>query len=471
MFIRWFAVFVVLIQAQFAMAQKAAEGKPDIVLIYADDLGYGDLGCYGATDAVTPNIDRLAAGGVRFTQGYASAPLCAPSRAGLMTGRYQQRFGYYTNVESTEAGLPHTEFNLAQLLRREGYVTGLVGKWHLGQFPSFHPNERGFDEFYGFLRAAHDYYDLRIPPLDPDKSYFQQRLHGPYIGYKAMDQPLYRNTTPIEEQGYLTTLFAREAVSFIERHKGDPFFLFLSFNAPHFPQAAPKEYVERFKTGDPIRDVYLAMVSAMDDGIGQVLAKLRDVGIEDNTLVFFISDNGGQEHRIGPPDRLSGGSNGILRGEKGEMYEGGIRVPFIVRWPRALPRAQVSTESVTTLDVLPTCMAAAGGQLPGDRVYDGTNLLSMLSEGAERGHDFLFWTMSPESEYAVRRGDWKLVFKDGRVQLFNLAEDVSEARDRSTLEPEKIREMRELYQRMRLQMRESIAGPKRYWKYPPKAGR
>ncbi len=463
-----FSVFLIGISSLW-LPGLAAEAQPNIVLIYADDLGYGDVACYGAQDARTPNLDRLATGGVRFTDGYVSAPICAASRAGLMTGRYQQRFGYYNNVESTEVGLPHTEFNLAQLLRKEGYATGLVGKWHLGSVPSRHPTEMGFTEFYGFLGGSHDYYDLAIPPVDANKSEFQRRLRGSYRGRLPSHQPLYRGTEPISEEGYLTDLLQREAVSFIERQvakdKNRPFFLYLAFNAPHFPQQAPASEIEKFKTGKPLRDVYLAMVAIMDRAVGAVLDQLDTAGVADNTLVFFISDNGGLERTHNrPPERISGASNGVLRGEKGELYEGGIRVPFIVRWPGKIPAGKVVAESVINLDVLPTCMAAAGGELPGDRTYDGRNLIPFLtSQMPIPPHAYLVWTMDPDKKYAVRQGKWKLLYEDDEINLYNLERDIGEKRNLAGSNTRKARDLYAFYQRLRREMRDSIAGPKRYW--------
>jgi len=252
---------------------RRAAGRPNVVLIVSDDQGYADASCYDhPAEVSTPSIDRLAQDGVRLTDGYASAYVCAPTRAGLLTGRYQQRFGFYTGGDS-RIGLPLSELTVADLLKKQGYATAVVGKWHVGIEPEYRPLRRGFDEFYGFLgHGAHDYFDLKI--TDEYTS-------------------IYRNNQPINDTGYLTHNLARQAVSFIERHHKQPFFLYLPFNAVHWPLQAPRQDIERFDTGDKSRDTYLAMLACMDEAIGRVLNALKQAGVDENTLVIFFSDNGG----------------------------------------------------------------------------------------------------------------------------------------------------------------------------------
>ena len=443
----------------------AGVAQPNIVLIIADDLGYGDLGCYGAADASTPHLDRLAERGMRFTDAYVTAPICSPSRAGLLTGRYQQRFGYFDNWDTELVGLPSSEFTLAQLLRREGYRTSLVGKWHLGYSPNQHPTELGFDEFYGFLQGAHDYYDLSLPSIAPEKSSFQKRLR-PFAGDSPFNEPLYRNTEPVSDRGYLTERFSDEAVGFIERNHRQPFFLVLSYSAPHAPQQAPREQVARFQTGDPIRDAYLAMVAVLDTGVGEISKTLSRLGLEKNTLIFFISDNGGWESKDSDPYWYSGSSNAPFRGGKRRLYEGGIRVPVIVSWPGEIPAGSTSSQLVSSLDVLPTCLAAAGSQLLRDRIFDGHNLLELPPDGTPL-RDHLVWTMEPDRTYAVRKGRWKLIHLEGETELFDLSQDSGEKQDLSVRNPDRVAQLQAIYQADRSWMRVPLSAPKRHWQQTP----
>ena len=378
-------------------------GKPNIVLIVADDLGYGELGLQGfRRDIPTPNIDSLAQNGVRFTQGYVSCPVCSPTRAGLMTGRYQQRFGHEFNpgpAQSASAGfgLARGEITLAERLKTLGYVTGMTGKWHLGYKSEFIPPRRGFDEFFGFLGGAHPY----LP------------------GGRAA--AICRGEEPVKEEEYLTDAFGREATAFIERHHDRPFFLYLPFNAVHMPLQAADRYLARFRDiKDPQRRTFAAMMAAMDDAVGRVLAKLREHGLEERTLIFFISDNGG-------PTRQTTSSNGPLRGYKGQVWEGGIRVPFVVQWKGRVPGGRVDERPVISLDIHPTAVAAAGGAVSPDWKLDGVNLVPFLAgEEAGRPHDTLCWRMG--TRHAIRQGDWKLLVETDQTDsaLFNLAEDVGE---------------------------------------------
>ncbi|MBA7603773.1 Arylsulfatase [subsurface metagenome] len=409
-------------------AGKAAN-KPNIVLIVSDDQGYADVSCYDHPEEVrTPNIDRLAAEGVRLTDGYASAYVCAPTRAGLLTGRYQQRFGFYTGGDS-RVGLPLSEVTVADLLKKEGYATGVVGKWHVGLEPEYRPLQRGFDEFYGFLgHGAHDYFKLQI--TDEYTS-------------------IYRNDKPIDDTGYLTDNLARQAVSFIERHHKRPFFLYLPFNAVHWPLQAPDDYIKRFNTGDENRDTYLAMLTSMDEAIGKVLDALKRIGADGNTLVIFFSDNGGAKKNLA--------NNGVLRDYKQSVYEGGIRVPFIVRWPGKLPKAAVCSEPVISVDILPTILSAAGVELPGDRVYDGKDMLAALrGEAQEPLHKALFW-YDGSQQWAVRAGKWKLLSRKGSLELYDLQADIGEKHDLAAQRPGVVEELEGMYAEWRSQMGEQIS--------------
>ncbi len=409
---------------------RSTAGKPNIILIVADDLGYADLGVQGCRDVPTPNIDTIARNGVRFTSGYVSCPVCSPTRAGLMTGRYQQRFGHEFNPgpaaqASQNFGLPLSETTIAERLKKLGYATGMFGKWHLGYLPELTPLRRGFDEFFGFYGGAHSYINAN------DRS----------------ANPIWRGSEKITSVSYTTDEFAREAVSFIERHQREPFFVYLPFNAVHAPLETIEKYRSRFSSiSDPKRQTYAAMLSAMDDGVGSVLGKLRDLKLEENTLILFISDNGG-------PTQQTTSSNLPLRGVKGQMLEGGIRIPFMMQWKGRLPAGRVYDFPVIALDLHPTAMAAAGGKLPADAKLDGVNLLPFLT-GEKKGspHDQLFWRFG--EQWAIRDGDWKLVQtrNDPAVQLFNLREDIGEKNNLADKRPDKVKELQNTWERWSSQM-------------------
>jgi arylsulfatase A-like enzyme len=390
------------------------ERRPNIILIVSDDQGYADSGCYGGIDIPTPHIDSLARDGVRCTDGYVSCPVCSPTRAGLMTGRYQQRFGWETNPgpgheQKPELGMSLDELTIADVMRDAGYQTGIVGKWHLGAGPKFHPSERGFDEFYGFLGGWNNYF-------------LENRRF-----------PVYRNQTEVTDYEYLTHAFAREAVDYIRRHSDEPFFLYLAYNAVHLPMEAPAEYIDRFAhIENPQRGTYAAMLSAMDDGIGEVRKALRDEGLEENTLVFFMSDNGGAAR--------NSSDNRPLHGHKGQVYDGGIRVPFLVCWPGVIPAGRTYSRPVIALDVLPTAAAAGGARVPDDRVIDGVNLLPFLDGDAGTPHDYLFWRH--RRGRASRHGNWKIVIPDeGVPELYDLASDIGEEKNLSDERPEILHDM------------------------------
>src|SRR5262245_1866816 len=408
-----------------------AGAKPNILVILADDFGYGDIGVHGCKDIPTPHIDSLAKNGVRCTNGYVSAPQCSPTRAGLMTGRYQQRFGHEHNQAHEGSALPLTEVTLADRLKAAGYVTGLVGKWHLGAGDKHHPQSRGFQEFFGFLGGANPYLPLAKTGVVPR---------------------ILRGKVDAKEKEYLTTALGREAAAFVDRHQKKPFFLYLAFNAPHGPMQASPKHLKRFeKIKDEKRRTYATMVAAMDDAIGVVLAKLKAAKLLDNTLIFFFSDNGG-------PTEVNGSLNTPLRGVKGEVREGGIRTPFLVQWPAKLPAGKVYDKPVIQLDIHPTALAAAGAPAPAGAKLDGVNLLPYLTGKAKGSpHAVLYWRFNfppnPKRtdlhKWAIREGDWKLFTDHGRdkdgkrvpggVKLVNLAEDVSESKDLSKEYPEKVK--------------------------------
>jgi arylsulfatase A-like enzyme len=414
------------------MPAAAAERKPNIVVIVADDLGYADLGCQGSKEVVTPHIDSIAKNGVRFTSGYVSCPVCSPTRAGIMTGRYQQRFGHEFNPgPATDAddkfGLPLSEKTLADRLKAAGYQTGMVGKWHLGYRPEYHPMKRGFDEYFGFLGGAHAY----LP------------------GKGMKDNPILRGTQEVDEREYLTDAFTREAVAYIERHKEQPFFLYLTYNAVHAPLQAIEKYRQRVpKDVEGKRATYLAMLTSLDDGVGAVLAKLREAKLEEDTLVFFVSDNGG-------PTQATTSRNDPLRATKTTVWEGGIRVPFMVEWKSHLPANKVYDQPLIALDIAPTALSAAGEKLPDDAKYDGVNLLPFLTGKMDQApHEKLFWRFGPQS--AIRAGDWKLVSIRGTEELFNLAEDIGEKKNLAAQKPEKLKELHDALKAWDAQLAEPL---------------
>jgi arylsulfatase A-like enzyme len=405
--------------------------RPNIVVIVADDLGYADLGCQGSLDIPTPNIDSLAKNGIRMSNGYVSCPVCSPTRAGLVTGRYQQRFGHEFNPgppdrAADDFGLPLDEVTLANRLKAAGYATGMVGKWHLGLKERFHPLKRGFTDYFGFLHGGHSYTDALGDPLNP----------------------IMRGFTPVDEQEYLSDAFSREAVAYIDRHAKEPFFLYLTYNAVHTPLQAPARYLNRFpRIEDSKRRTYAAMLSAMDDGVGAVLSRLREAGIEENTLIFFVSDNGG-------PSLANGSRNTPLRGNKSDVWEGGIRVPFIVQWKGKLPAGRVYDQPVISLDIHPTAVAAAGATLAKDADLDGVNLLPYLTGDKDAPpHETLCWRFGAKA--AVRDGNWKLVMLgDEPGQLFDLAADVGEQKNLAADHPDKVKELTAAYDRWSSQLME-----------------
>jgi arylsulfatase A-like enzyme len=429
------SLFLLTVAQTSAQTQRRngqpAPAKPNILVIVADDLGYADIGVNGCQDVPTPHIDSIARNGVRFTSGYVSGPYCSPTRAGLMTGRYQQRFGHEFNPGTAgnidpEFGLPLTETPLPARLKALGYATGMVGKWHLGFDPKFHPMKRGFDEYFGFLGGAHSYLEN-----GDDRN------------------PITRGSEPVKEVSYLTDMFGDEAVAFIERQRDKPWFLYLAFNADHSPMHAKESYLARFaQIKDPLRQKFAAMHAALDDNIGRVLEILRKHRLEENTLIFFVSDNGG-------PTNNNGSRNAPLRGFKAQTWEGGIRVPFLAQWKGRLPAGAVYERPVIQLDILPTVLAAAGAEAKAEWKLDGVNLLPYLT-GKQKGapHAALYWRFG--QQIAVRMGDWKLVKAPGAnatqgefrakasaegAHLYNLAGDVGEQNNLAEKEPVKLKQL------------------------------
>ncbi|MFD2255128.1 sulfatase [Luteolibacter algae] len=414
-----------ILLTSFLIIHASAEDKreqPNVLLILADDLGFADVGFNGSKDIPTPHIDAIAKAGVKFESGYVTHPYCSPSRAAIMAGRYQQRFGHEHNPqeasETNNDGIPTSEILLPARLKEVGYTTGLIGKWHLGVADQFKPLNRGFDEFFGFLGGGYNYFG------QPGKE----------------GAPIYRNEEAVDPESitYLTDTFGDEAVDFVQRHKGKPWFLFLSFNAPHAPDQATQEYLDRFPNLTGNRKTYAAMISAMDDAIGKVMAELKATNQEKETLVFFLSDNGG---RTGPAD------NQPLNGHKGYTFEGGVRVPFTASWPGHIPENITYEHPVSSLDIHATALALAGASLDDT---EGVNLLPFVTgEDSGAPHDVLFWRVAGGWDYAVRQRKDKMV-KPGwsdRQELYNLEADLSESHNTAKGHPEVIDRMQALYEK------------------------
>ena len=392
--------------------------KPNLVFIIADDLGYGDLGCYGCTDIRTPCLDRLATQGVRFTDAYSNASVCSPTRAAFITGRYQQRIGLEWAVyyDVPEEGLPPQETSLATMLRHAGYFTAMSGKWHLG-YGDWNPTRHGFDRFFGMLGGNVHYFE--------------------HYGRKGTPD-LWLDEKPIEREGYITDLIAQHAIQFIDEAADRPFFLYVPFNAPHFPFQGPADGSrlvtpkKDWQTGD--RTTYAAMVESLDKNVGRIVDAIDARGIADNTLIVFTSDNGGDVHSRNAP----------LAGGKGQLTEGGIRVPCIARWTNKLPAGKQTAQPAITLDFSATFLALADATAPKNRPLDGINLMPILEGHATPTERTLFWRRSFDPwrknvvpHRAVRHGRWKLIdYLDGKQMLFDLNADAGETNNLLHANPE-----------------------------------
>ena len=395
--------------------------RPNVLWIVGDDLGYGDVGFHGCKDIPTPHLDALAANGMRFTDGYVSGPYCSPTRAALLTGRYQQRFGHEFNPGGNAEGMPTTEKTLAEHLQSVGYKTGLVGKWHLGNTPNRRPLRRGFDEFFGFLGGAHSYFEA---------------------------EGILRGDRPAEAIDYATDAFGKEAVAFIQTHRDEPWFLNLAFNAVHTPMHATEDRLRKFASiEDPQRRKYAAMMSAMDDAIGAVQTALKATGQDRRTLIAFISDNGGPTMQ---GVTINGSNNAPLRGSKRTTLEGGVRVPFLLSFPGVIQPGEYR-KPVIQIDLCATALAACQVPIQAEWKLDGVDLIPYIT-GANQStpHDALFWRFGPQM--AIRKGDWKLVRYDlaadgqspgggprARVtaaKLYDLSKDLHEDHDLIEQKPE-----------------------------------
>lgn len=449
---------------------------PNVVVILADDLSWMDVSLYGGKNVLTPNIDAIGQQGVTFTEGYISSPICAPSRAGLLTGRYQQRFGFeiniherypknrieyfvYANLLNTgdwkvaqhedwaiptfedmqKQGLPPTEFTLAELLQTKGYQTAAIGKWHLGYNETAIPIKRGFDYHYGFYEAFSLY-----APTDKENIINQHLsdFSDPHIWRKGRtgNCAIRKNDQVVQEDTYLTTKIAQETNQWIKEHQEEPFFVYVPFSAPHTPFQATKEYYDQYAhIQSPEKRVYYAMIHALDDAVGSIMNNLKELGLEENTLVVFLSDNGGATY-TGAAD------NSPLKGGKFTNFEGGIRVPFMMQWKGKLPAGGIYEKPVSALDIFATAAQMADLQLPEDREFDGVNLLPYLLDSTYQNkapHPALYW----RSEYhkAIRKGEWKLIQDDlaGQTALYNMTTDKEEKNNQAAQHPAVVQGLQE----------------------------
>lgn len=410
----WLLCIVVCFLWSCNASPQVAPAQPNIILIMADDLGYGGIGSYGEAAIHTPHLDELARHGIRFTDFHANAPVCTPTRAALLTGNYQQRSGLegviYARGESRETGLDTAQVTIAKLLKESGYVTGIMGKWHLGYGKEFNPVHYGFDEFRGYVSGNVDY-------------------HSHYDNTGVYDW--WHNLDTVQEEGYVTDLITRHSVDFINRHKGQAFFLYIPHEAPHVPfqgrDDPPYRFPgEAFTYYGPVEDrqrAYKEMVEVMDEGIGQVIDALKQNNLEENTLVFFLSDNGAEIF----------GNNGTLNGQKGNLLEGGHRVPAIAYWKNKIPAGE-SPETLMSMDLMPTILKITETPFPENHQFDGIDFSSLLFEDQKIEERTVFWRYNIQK--AARKNEWKLLISNRDTVLYNLDKDLKESMDVSEKHPE-----------------------------------
>lgn len=393
---------------------------PNIILIMADDLGYGDISCYGSTKISTPNIDSLARGGMKFTDYHSNCPVCSPTRAALLTGRYQQRSGIegviYAKGPTRQTGLALEETTFAEVLKTRGYATGIFGKWHLGYNVQFNPTKQGFDEFRGYVSGNVDYHS--------------------HIDGAGFDD-WWKNLEKVPEEGYCTDLITKHGIDFIKRHKDEPFCLYLPHESVHSPYQGRNDPPERLHGGkkgktakrDEIARAYKEMVEVMDQGVGRIVETVRRLGLERKTFVFFCSDNGATKN----------GSNGALAGYKGSLWEGGHRVPAMAYWPGRIQPGTVTSQTVLGMDMFPTMMSIAGAKMPAELKLDGVDLLGMLTQDIKLPERILFWRYRKQK--AVRKGPWKLLVQGDNIRLYNLEDDLGEKKNLANAKPAIVREL------------------------------
>ena len=457
-----FFLTLIMLSGLLLSAQQDKD-KPNLIVIMTDDMGYADVGFNGCKDIPTPNIDSIAYNGAHIVNGYVSFPVCGPSRAGFITGRYQDRFGFTTNptIDPTNdiAGLPLDEKTIAEVLHKEGYKSAIVGKWHLGTHPNFHPLKRGFDYFYGFLSGGHNYFmnQLTIENLENVKSkwaWYKTKLRE---NHKTLEFEDYKTD-------YLTDELSEAGLRFINKQaeNNQSFFLFLAYNAPHTPMHATEKYLSRFPDiEDKKRKTYAAMVSAVDDGVGNVLRTLKDNGIEENTLIVFLSDNGGAHNNAS--------QNTPLRGTKGSVYEGGLRVPFAMQWKGVIHANTSYEESVSSLDIMASIVDILDIKTNPKKPLDGVNIIPYLT-GKKKGapHEYLFWRKWEQNAMAAINADYKLlkVKKNAETEFYNLKKDVSEKENIKGSNSKKVQEIQKEWDKWNVQLKDRVfptLGNDKWW--------
>lgn len=447
--------------------------QPNIILLLADDLGYGELSCQGNPQIPTPHIDSIAERGIRFTQGYVTGCSCSPSRAGMMTGKFPSRFGYESNPigarnEEPGIGLPVNQITMAEMLQECGYTTGLIGKWHLGGSAPYHPYRSGFDEFFGFSHEGHYFVP---PPYRGVTTMLRKRvlpngysgrwesehlIYTDHMGHNEPDydanNPITRGGQPVIEEEYLTDALTREAVDFIDRNSDRPFFLYLAYNAVHSPLQGKNEDLKRFAHIDDIhRRIFAAMLYSLDQSVGKVLKAVEENHLSRKTWIIFLSDNGG-------PTKELTSSNLPLRGGKGSMYEGGIRIPFLMSWPGELEAGIIEQRPIISIDLYATAAKLAGAKMK--HSIDGVDLMPFLT-GKKKSvpHKDLFWRQGPKT--AFRQGDWKVVGfrpneKNPQWELYHLGQDETEQNDLAKTHPEQLQLMIKNWTQYNVQMKDPI---------------
>lgn len=428
--------------------------EPNFVIIYCDDLGYGDLGCFGSEYIKTPHLDALACEGIRFTNWYSNSPVCSPSRASLLTGRYPRNAGvsHILGGSRDTPGLLPSEITIATALRGAGYRTAIFGKWHLGVTPECRPNAHGFDEFFGFLAGCVDYYSHIF-------------YWGQGNGINPIHDLWYNGEEVWENGNYLTELITERSVEFINGHADEPFFLYIAYNAPHYPMHAPQKYLDRYPDLEWDKRIMAAMISAVDDGVGEITNALRSNGLHEHTIIFFSSDNGpSTESRNwldGTQDHYYGGSAGGFLGAKGSLFEGGIREPAIIAWPGHFPAGVTRDQPCAMMDILPTFLELAGSSMPDGREIDGRSVVPVIHANTPGPHKRIFWEYN--KQLAVREGKWKLVLNGkldfsrshpDEIHLADLNSDQGECLNLAGAHPEVVSELaaavREWYSRLRV---------------------
>lgn len=436
-------IFHSLIFAPLAVAddQLTIKRKPNVIIIYSDDQGSLDLNCYGSKDILTPNLDKLAASGVRFTQMYSPSAICSASRAGLLTGRYPARAGVPGNVSSKKgvAGMPTSEVTIAEHLKSNGYVTGHVGKWHLGFTPETMPNGQGFESSFGHMGGCIDNYSHFFYWNGPNR------------------HDLWRDGKEIFRDGeYFGKMMVDECNQFISKNKEQPFLLYWAINWPHYPLQGTSKWREKYKDLPHPRDKYATFVSTMDELIGQVIAKVDSLGLRDDTIILFQSDHG---HSVEERAFFGGGNPGPYRGAKGCLFEGGIRVPSIVSWPSSIPKGQVRDQMVCGIDWTPTILDLVGANAASDaKPFDGTSIASVIQNDANTPHDYLYWQLGKgaNAQWVVRKENWKLlgnatdrrdpksITKQDKLFLVDLDSDIGEKKNLKAQNPTKLNELLKL---------------------------